>query len=179
MRALVVAGAVDPSLDLDIVVAPDIEAALAGLGEGSAFDVVLLGAEAAAGRTLDAIAAFSTRAPEVPFVMIPRRESEYLRMAIEMATRNPSRAAANARRVSALLPRYLERRAKDVAALEGALVREDFEAIARVGHNLRGNGVSFAFPELSAVGEAIEAAAGARNGDGVRDGIARLAACVR
>jgi HPt (histidine-containing phosphotransfer) domain-containing protein len=81
--------------------------------------------------------------------------------------------------VAALLPSYLARRAQDVQLLSGALERHDFESIARAGHNLRGNGVSFGFPELSAIGEALEEAARSGSADGIRKGIARLGDCVR
>jgi HPt (histidine-containing phosphotransfer) domain-containing protein len=177
LRALVVAGAVDAAIELDVVHVPTIDGARAVLSEGQTFDVVLLGAAAAPEGVLDAIGSLRTDAPTVPVVVLPRRSTEHLRAAIEVAS-NPRTAADYARRVWKLLPSYLASRARDAAILEEALRRSDFDAIARIGHTLRGNGAAFAFPEVSDVGEAIEAAARAQSREGVRDGIARLRACV-
>lgn len=177
LRALVVAGAVDASLELDVVHVPTIDGARAILSEGEPFDVVLLGAAATSGGLLDAIGALRTEASTVPVVVLPRRSTEHLQAAIEVAS-NPRTAAAYSRRVWKLLPSYLSSRARDAAILEEALQRADFEAIARIGHTLRGNGAAFAFPEVSDIGETVEAAARAQSAEGVRDGIARLRTCV-
>lgn len=177
LRALVVAGAVDASLQLDVVQVATLADAQAVLSEGEAFDLVLLGAASAPGGLLDAIASLRAEAPSVPVVVLPRRRTEHLQAAIEVAS-NPTTAAAHARRVWKLLPSYLASRARDAAILEEALERADFEAIARIGHTLRGNGAAFALPEVSDIGEAVETAARAQSGEGVRDGIARLRACV-
>jgi HPt (histidine-containing phosphotransfer) domain-containing protein len=176
VHALVVSGTVDPALGLDTVEVPSLEAALAQLGEPGTFDIVLLGASAA---PLEALTALQRKAPDVPVVVLSRVVTDHVRVAIETATRNPRTASANARRVAALLPSYLSRRAQDVELLGEALERKDFESIARTGHNLRGNGVSFGFPELSAIGEALETSARSASTDEVREAIARLGECVR
>lgn len=56
-----------------------------------------------------------------------------------------------------LRPTFLKNRAKDVARIREALDRGDYAAIAMLGHNMRGNGASYGFPEVSAIGERIEA----------------------
>lgn len=176
IRALVVNGEVSPSLAVDAEHVASPEDAVPRLTEGPAFDVVLLGPRSA---PLDAIQALQSVAAGTPVVVLPRRPSSRLDIAIQSATRNPHTAAASARRVALLLPNYLARRADDVAALSDALERSDFELIARTGHNMRGNGVSFGFPELSDVGADIETAAHARDVPGVKEGIERLRACVQ
>jgi HPt (histidine-containing phosphotransfer) domain-containing protein len=178
LRALVVAGAVDAAMGLSFVHVPTLARALALLGQGEAFAVVLIGPETLGATPLEAIGALHAQAPTTPVVVIPRHTTQYLGVALEMATRNPHTAAATARRVWDLLPTFLERRAQDVVTLQSALERGDFEAIARIGHSLRGNGVSFAFPEISAIGEAVEAGALAGNGDDIQRGIARLRGCL-
>jgi HPt (histidine-containing phosphotransfer) domain-containing protein len=65
--------------------------------------------------------------------------------------------------VKALLPTFLQRRAGDVQRIHDALAVNDFDVIATIGHNLRGNGASYGFPALSTLGEAIEKAAVARD----------------
>jgi HPt (histidine-containing phosphotransfer) domain-containing protein len=178
LRALVVAGEVDPSLDLHVVHTPTLAGALVLLSGEHAFEVVLLGVEATAGRALEAIGSIKAKAPAIPVVLLPRQRTEHLQIAIEVATRNPRMAAANAQRVWTLLPNYLARRAQDVTELQRALEQADFETIARIGHSLRGNGTSFAFPEVSAIGEAVEAAALEMSEARAREGIARLRECL-
>ncbi|MEO8797160.1 MAG: Hpt domain-containing protein [Polyangiaceae bacterium] len=69
--------------------------------------------------------------------------------------------------LKALVPGFLANRQNDVAAIRKALVTCDFEAIANIGHKLRGNGATFGFPELGTIGERLELAARARDHDRV------------
>ncbi len=85
-------------------------------------------------------------------------------------------SAPRSRAATLLLPRYLEHRARDVAALRRALDVEDFPSIDRIGHNLRGNGRSYGFPELAAIGEVLEAAARAKNAASIREQLGSLEA---
>ena len=62
----------------------------------------------------------------------------------------------------ALRERFLEHRAREVVTARAALRRGDFEFLLTLGHNLRGNGVSYGFPRLSVLGRRIESAAVAR-----------------
>lgn len=74
---------------------------------------------------------------------------------------------SRSRAVEALLPRFIGRRERDVGAILEALERRDFRSIETLGHNLRGNGISYGFPEISTIGEALEEAAKARRADRV------------
>jgi signal transduction histidine kinase len=64
---------------------------------------------------------------------------------------------------AALQQRFVEHRGRDLAALTAALQQEDFETIARLGHSMRGNGVSYGHVDVSAIGERLEAAANDKN----------------
>jgi CheY-like chemotaxis protein len=139
-----------------------------------AIDVLLLDPEAPDMTPLEAFRALRERAPDVPVLVLPGIETDHLAFAIRTVTRSPQGAAAAARRLAALLPRYLLRREEDGVALREAMEREDYECIARIGHNLRGNGVSFGLPELSAIGERIEAAARDRSRSRLEEPIALL-----
>jgi CheY-like chemotaxis protein len=75
----------------------------------------------------------------------------------------PAGSIPSSRVVTSLLPRFVARREKDPAAIREAIARRDFAAIATIGHDLRGNGRSYGFPELSLIGEKLEAAARARS----------------
>jgi len=85
-------------------------------------------------------------------------------------------SAPRSRAAALLLPRYLEHRARDIADLRRALDLGDFPTIVRIGHNLRGNGVSYGFPEVGAMGDALEAAATTRNAFEVREQLEALEA---
>ena len=52
--------------------------------------------------------------------------------------------------------KYIERRKADLDRCRQSLNTKDFEAISTIGHNLKGNGISFGFPELSTLGEKLE-----------------------
>jgi HPt (histidine-containing phosphotransfer) domain-containing protein len=80
------------------------------------------------------------------------------------------------RAATLLLPRYLEHRERDVVELRRALDIADFASISRMGHNFRGNGRSYGFPEVAAMGEALEVAARARSVAGVQEQLEALEA---
>jgi HPt (histidine-containing phosphotransfer) domain-containing protein len=79
---------------------------------------------------------------------------------------------------TALLPRFLEHRRRDVVTLRAALEQGDFETIGRIGHNMAGNGASYGFPEMSTIGRHLEAEASAGNVVAVRVQLASLEACL-
>jgi PAS domain S-box-containing protein len=62
--------------------------------------------------------------------------------------------------ILALRPKYLERRRAELEVLRQALDRGDFESIRRMGHDLKGTGKGYGFPEISGVGAELEAASG-------------------
>jgi HPt (histidine-containing phosphotransfer) domain-containing protein len=59
--------------------------------------------------------------------------------------------------------RYFERRKHDLDECVRHLQSGDFTFIEKVGHQLKGNGVTFGFPELADIGTELEKAA--REGD--------------
>ena len=58
-----------------------------------------------------------------------------------------------------LIPRYLANRRKDIERATVALVRDDFDLIRGIGHNLQGSGRTFGLDEFTAIGAEIERAA--------------------
>ena len=57
-----------------------------------------------------------------------------------------------------LKQQYIERRKVDLQKLEAALKQSDFSVVIRVGHQLKGNAVTFGFDELEMIGVALEGA---------------------
>jgi HPt (histidine-containing phosphotransfer) domain-containing protein len=62
-----------------------------------------------------------------------------------------------------LVQRFLVRKREDLGSARIALAAGDYETIRRIGHDLKGAGEGFGFPELSAFGAALEGSAIARN----------------
>jgi HPt (histidine-containing phosphotransfer) domain-containing protein len=75
---------------------------------------------------------------------------------------------------ASLLPRFIAHRAEDVATIRQALDRGDYAIIARLGHNMRGNGRSYGFPDVATIGERMEAAARTPDVAGVCEQLAAL-----
>jgi len=72
--------------------------------------------------------------------------------------------------------RYLERRWEDIRICEELLELQEFDAIARVGHNLKGNGKTFGHPEFSTLGEKLEKAANHRDDGQIKEILINLEA---
>ncbi|MCA1662846.1 MAG: response regulator, partial [Myxococcales bacterium] len=77
--------------------------------------------------------------------------------------------------IAALVPGYLDNRRADVTTLQEAVERNDFGAVGRLGHSMRGAGSSYGFPLITEIGAALEEAAAAGDGVASRKWIAELA----
>jgi HPt (histidine-containing phosphotransfer) domain-containing protein len=60
---------------------------------------------------------------------------------------------------SNLLNQYLQRRKRDLVACLDYLQQEDFQALEKVGHQLKGSAATFGHPELAMLGKQLEQAA--------------------
>jgi HPt (histidine-containing phosphotransfer) domain-containing protein len=58
---------------------------------------------------------------------------------------------------------YIVRRHQDLTRCRKALQDNEFEVMETIGHNLKGNGVSFGHPTLSIIGEKLENSAKEKN----------------
>ena len=54
------------------------------------------------------------------------------------------------------LTKYIERRKADLETCKKALQQKDFDAIARVGHQVKGNATTFGFDALSTIAIDLE-----------------------
>ncbi len=61
--------------------------------------------------------------------------------------------------LEALIPRYLDRRHKEIEIFRTQLAAGDFEALRVGGHSLKGSGGGYGFPDLTRIGGTIETAA--------------------
>lgn len=58
-----------------------------------------------------------------------------------------------------ILAHYLEHRRNDLQSCLGWLEEDNFSELERVGHQLKGSGATFGFPDLSRFGAELESAA--------------------
>jgi HPt (histidine-containing phosphotransfer) domain-containing protein len=58
-----------------------------------------------------------------------------------------------------MMARYLERRKRDLEACLESFRNRNFNDLEKVGHQLKGNGLTFGHPELSFIGKKLENAA--------------------
>ena len=61
--------------------------------------------------------------------------------------------------IAPLVPGYLENRRKDAQRIAELLAANDFAALRKLGHNVRGSAGAYGLPPLSEIGARIEAAA--------------------
>lgn len=74
--------------------------------------------------------------------------------------------------------KYMERRKTDVENCRMALQSGNLSVLETVGHQLKGNGITFGFPEISTIGEALETAAKERNTQAASEQVDALASIV-
>jgi CheY-like chemotaxis protein len=77
--------------------------------------------------------------------------------------------------VEELVPEYLAERKSEVALLRQLMAKSDFESIRILAHNLKGNGRSFGFPELTIIGAAMETSARESGGAALSSQVEELA----
>jgi histidine phosphotransfer protein HptB len=75
------------------------------------------------------------------------------------------------RELRSLMPRFLANRRTDLEELESALRQRDGDTLRRIGHQLKGAGSGYGFPDITRIGGDIET--GAKQGD-----YDRLALCI-
>jgi PAS domain S-box-containing protein len=80
--------------------------------------------------------------------------------------------------IVALQPAFLANRRLDLAKMRSALAAQDFAAIQAIGHNCKGTGVGYGFPDIGRVGAAVEMAAKSRDAGKVEQSIRHLELCV-
>jgi HPt (histidine-containing phosphotransfer) domain-containing protein len=80
--------------------------------------------------------------------------------------------------IAALRPGYLANRNLDLAKMRNALAAGDFTAIQSIGHNCKGTGSGYGFPDISSLGSAIEQAAKAQAADELEEALGRFEQCL-
>lgn len=73
-----------------------------------------------------------------------------------------------------MMLRYFERRKHDLDECLHHLRKGDLAFIEKVGHKLKGNGVTFGYPELSEIGEELESTARAQDNAGLGEALGKF-----
>ena len=74
-----------------------------------------------------------------------------------------------------IVPGYLSARREDVPKMMALLAASDFPSLAVLGHNLKGNGASYGFPELTRIGNELMQSAARQDRIALGDEIAEMA----
>lgn len=70
--------------------------------------------------------------------------------------------------------KYLTRRKSEVEQLKECVSQDNFDLVGEIGHRLKGNGGTFGFPRISAIGLTLEDAAKAKDKTKLLEGIEKL-----
>ena len=73
-----------------------------------------------------------------------------------------------------LVPIFIQLRHEDIQAIKKALDADDFETIARLGHTMKGSGISYGFDRISEIGKSMEHAAKHKDKEGVNTSLCEL-----
>jgi PAS domain S-box-containing protein len=76
--------------------------------------------------------------------------------------------------LEALAPRYLSARRKELPEIVALLAASDFEQICSRGHNMKGTGRSYGFPDLTEIGASLERSAKHRDKEAIDKQLMRL-----
>jgi response regulator RpfG family c-di-GMP phosphodiesterase len=82
-------------------------------------------------------------------------------------------------RIAAQRPVFLENRALDLSKMRNALATRDFATIQHIGHNCKGIGKGYGFPEISVAGSNVECAARALDFVEVEKSIGEFEKCIQ
>jgi histidine phosphotransfer protein HptB len=74
-----------------------------------------------------------------------------------------------------LIPRYIERRHKEIEIFRGHLAARNFEALRIGGHSLKGSGGGYGFPDLTRIGGIIETASKAGDVESIQNALTEYA----
>ena len=85
-----------------------------------------------------------------------------------------ARQAAVAQEVAALVPTYLASQSKQVVAAREQLAHRDFDSLRNFGHNLKGTGRGYGFPEIERIGCELEQAAQENSEQSIAQGLDAL-----
>jgi PAS domain S-box-containing protein len=76
--------------------------------------------------------------------------------------------------IQELVPEYLATRRSELLHLKELLISGDFAAIRSIGHNLKGSGAPYGFPQLTLIGASLQDFAGSADAEALRGSLGKL-----
>ncbi|HXP89146.1 MAG TPA: PAS domain S-box protein [Bryobacteraceae bacterium] len=98
---------------------------------------------------------------------------------VKFAKRQVAAVEAGADPIAAHRPAFLANRGLDLTKMRDALAARDFATIQSIGHNCKGTGSGYGFPDITSLGSAIETAAKALDADGLQEPLRQFEECIR
>jgi PAS domain S-box-containing protein len=80
--------------------------------------------------------------------------------------------------ILALVPKYLENVRRHMSEILAGIDAGDYEIARKLGHQMKGSGASYGFPEITSAGAAVEKAAKTANSEEIRRQMVELARCL-
>ncbi len=80
--------------------------------------------------------------------------------------------------IEALRPAFLANRTLDLVKMRTALAVHDFASIQAIGHNCKGTGSGYGYPDISTIGSSIEQAAKDLSEDELEQALGRFEKCL-
>jgi CheY-like chemotaxis protein len=93
-------------------------------------------------------------------------------------TKRPAPGATAHDRIAALRPAFLANRGLDLVKMRDALAAADFASIQAIGHNCKGTGAGYGFPEITTAGSEIEKAARALDKEALETALGQFEQCI-
>ena len=97
---------------------------------------------------------------------------------IAKSAQGPSPGSDNTDPIALRRPAFLANRRLDLAKMRDALASSDFVTVQTIGHNCKGTGAGYGFPDISSVGAAIEVAAKVLNADELEGALREFERCI-
>jgi PAS domain S-box-containing protein len=108
----------------------------------------------------------------------PVERNELIEAIMKFGKRPAPAVAAAPDPMAAHRPAFLTNRERDLRNMRDALVAKDFATIQAIGHNCKGTGAGYGFPDIGIAGSAIEKAARALDSEGLREALGRFEQCI-
>ena len=108
----------------------------------------------------------------------PVERSELVAAIVKFAKQNEKPAEPLPDPIAARRPEFLQNRRLDLEKMRDALAARDFVTIQEIGHNAKGIGAGYGFPEISRAGSAVEYAAIAGDAVDVGEALLEFERCI-
>jgi PAS domain S-box-containing protein len=108
----------------------------------------------------------------------PVEQNDMVEAIAKFAKRAANQSLALPEVIAARRPAFLANRRLDLARMQEALAARDFPTVQAIGHNCKGTGIGYGFPDISKLGSAIEEAAKGLDADGLEESFQQFDRCI-